>query len=73
MAEELFKQVSYKDVNGKIILSNKISVFPTANRGQDQEQVGSNVKPFNVESRLQTEFNLTNISDGHYKTYIKLS
>ena len=56
-------------IDGKIILSNNIQVFPTANRGQYATSEGTS-KPFNIESRLQTEHNLTHLSGGQYKTYI---
>ena len=71
---DTFKTLRYttadgNTIDGKIILSDNIQVFPTANRGQYATSEGTS-KPFNIESRLQTEHNLTHISDGQYKTYI---
>ena len=64
----LFKDLTYETVNGKIILSNKVKVFPTANRGQIEGL--NSTKPINLESRLQTEHNLTNTNSG-FRSYIK--
>lgn len=71
---DTFKTLRYtaadgNNIDGKIILSNNIQVFPTANRGQYATSEGTS-KPFNIESRLQTEHNLTHLSGGQYKTYI---
>ena len=62
---DLFKKITIDGKNALVVRSDAIEVFPTANRGINHE---TNT-PINLESRLQTEYNLTNISDSN-KTYI---